>query len=125
MKLPKSRLLLVFVAAALGVPAGFVFAHAVRVPTVKTLSDYTPAIITRVFDRHGVPFAEYSIQRRIIVPKRDMAPALVNAIVATEDAEFYRHGGINPKAIARAALKDIIARRRSRARRRSPSSWPR
>ncbi len=112
MTVPKTRLLMIFVAAVLGVPAGFLFAHAVRVPTVKTLSDYTPAIITRVFDRNGVPFAEYSIQRRIIVPKRDMAPALVNAIVATEDSEFYRHGGINPKSIARAALKDIIARKK-------------
>jgi penicillin-binding protein 1A len=100
---------LIFVALALGVPAGFVFAHAVRVPTVKSLEDYQPAIITRIFDRNGTPFAEYSIQRRIIVPKRDMAPALVNAIVATEDADFYKHGGISPKAILRAGLKDLIA----------------
>ena len=105
----RSRLLLIFVALALGIPAGFVFAHAVRVPTVKSLEDYQPAIITRIFDRNGTPFAEYSIQRRIIVPKRDMAPALVNAIVATEDADFYKHGGISPKAILRAGLKDLIA----------------
>jgi penicillin-binding protein 1A len=97
---------------ALGVPAGFVFAHAIRVPSVKNLADYQPAIITRVFDRNGIPFAEYSIQKRIIVGKRDMAPDLVNAIVATEDADFYRHGGINPKAILRAGIKDIIARKK-------------
>lgn len=100
---------MIFVALALGIPAGFVFAHAVRVPIVKSLEDYQPAIITRIFDRNGTPFAEYSIQRRIIVPKRDMAPALVNAIIATEDADFYKHGGISPKAILRAGLKDLIA----------------
>ncbi len=100
---------MIFVALALGVPAGFVFAHAVRVPTVKTLDDYQPAIITRVFDRNGIPFAEYAIQRRIIVLKREMSPFLVNAIIATEDADFYKHGGISPKAILRAGLKDIIA----------------
>lgn len=103
---------MLFLALALGVPAGFLSAHAIRVPTVKTLADYQPAIITRIFDRHGVPFAEYAIQKRIIVSKRDMSPHLVNAIIATEDAEFYRHGGINPKAIARAALKDLIARKK-------------
>jgi penicillin-binding protein 1A len=97
------------VALALGVPAGFVFAHAIRQPTVKTLADYQPAIITRIFDRNGVPFAEYSIQKRIIVPKKEMSPFLVNAIIATEDDQFYKHGGIDPKAILRAALKDIIA----------------
>jgi penicillin-binding protein 1A len=93
----------------LGVPAGFVFAHAVRVPTVKSLEDYQPAIITRVFDRSGVPYAEYSIQRRIIVPMREMSPFLVKGIIATEDADFYDHGGISPKAILRAGVKDLIA----------------
>jgi penicillin-binding protein 1A len=108
----RSRLLILFVALALGVPAGFVFAHAVRMPTVKTLEDYQPAIITRIFDRNGYPFADYAIQRRIIIPKREMSPYLVNAIIATEDADFHKHGGINPKAILRAAIKDIIARKK-------------
>ena len=108
----RSRLLILFVAFALGVPAGFISAHAVRVPVVKRLEDYQPAIITRVYDRDGVPFAEYAIQKRIVVAKRDMAPMLVNAIVATEDADFYEHGGFNPKAILRAGLKDLIARKK-------------
>ena len=107
-----SRLLIVFVAVALGVPAGFIFAHAVRMPMVKTLEDYQPAIITHVFDRNGVPFADYSIQKRIVVSKRDISPQLIQAIIATEDADFYHHGGIDPKAIARAALKDMIARKK-------------
>src|SRR5215212_2359983 len=108
----KLRVLIVVAVIILGIPAGFVVAHAIRVPVVKSLDEYTPAIITRIYDRQGIPFAEYSIQRRILVGKRDMAPMLVNAIIATEDADFYKHGGINPKAIARAAVKDILARRR-------------
>ncbi|HEV7426746.1 MAG TPA: transglycosylase domain-containing protein, partial [Thermoanaerobaculia bacterium] len=108
----KSRLILVGVAIILGIPGGFVLAHAIRVPLVKSLENYQPAIITRIYDRNGIGFAEYSIQKRIVVAKRDMAPALVQAVVATEDADFYHHGGINPKAIFRAALKDIIARKK-------------
>ena len=105
----KSRLLMVFGALALGVPAGFLFANIIHVPRVKSLEDYQPAIITRIYDRSGIPFAEYSIQKRIVVPKGQMSPHLISAILATEDDAFYRHGGINPKAILRAALKDIIA----------------
>ncbi len=108
----RSRLLILFVAFALGVPGGFVLAHAIRVPLVKSLDDYQPAIITRIYDRNGVVFAEYAIQKRIVVTKRDMAPTLVQAIVATEDADFYHHGGINPKAMVRAGLKDLIARKK-------------
>lgn len=103
---------MLLVAGALGVPAGFLFAHAVRMPAVKQLANYQPAIITRIYDRNGVAFAEYSIQKRIIVPKRDMAQAFVNAVIATEDSEFYKHGGIDPKAIVRALVKDILERSR-------------
>jgi penicillin-binding protein 1A len=109
----KSRLLLLLVAAGLGVPAGFLFAHAVRMPAVKTLADYQPAIITRVYDRNGVPFAEYSIQKRIVISKREMSQNFVNAVVATEDSEFYKHGGVDPKAIIRAVIKDAIERKKA------------
>jgi penicillin-binding protein 1A len=108
----KSRLIILGIAILLGIPGGFVLAHAVSVPLVKSLENYQPAIITRIYDRNGIGFAEYSIQKRIVVAKRDMSPSLVQAIVATEDADFYHHGGINPKAIFRAALKDMIARKK-------------
>ncbi len=108
----RSRLLILFVAFAFGVPAGFVLAHAIQVPLVTSLEDYQPAIITRIYDRNGQPFAEYAIQKRIVVAKKDMAQALIEAIIATEDADFYHHGGFNPKAIVRAGLKDLIARKK-------------
>lgn len=108
----RSRLLILLVAIALGVPAGFVAAHAIHVPLVQRLEDYQPAIITRIYDRNGVMFAEYAIQKRIVVNRSEMSPWLPEAIVATEDADFYHHGGINPKAIIRAALKDLIARKK-------------
>ena len=73
-------------------------------PQVRRLADYQPAIITRIYDRNGVPFAEYSIQKRIVVPKREMAQVFINAVVATEDSEFYKHGGFDPMAILRAAI---------------------
>jgi penicillin-binding protein 1A len=105
----KRRWLILLLVIILGIPTGFIFAHVVQVPLVHNLDDYQPAIITQIYDRQGIPFAEYAIQKRIVVAKRDMSPYLVNAIIATEDADFYHHGGINPKAIVRAGLKDIIA----------------
>ncbi len=105
----RSRLLIILLALVCGIPAGFTLAHAISVPVVEKLQNYQPAIITQVYDRNGVPFAEYAIQKRIVVTKGEMSPWLVNGIIATEDADFYHHGGINPKAILRAALKDMIA----------------
>jgi penicillin-binding protein 1A len=104
-------LLILLVVIILGIPAGFVLARAISVPVVSSLQNYQPAIITRIYDRNGIPFAEYAIQKRIVVQKKDISPHLVDAILATEDADFYHHGGVNPKAIARAILKDVIARK--------------
>ena len=101
---------MILAALLCGVPAGFVLAHAIRMPVVqKSLQNYQPAIITQVYDRNGIPFASYAIQKRIVVTKNEMSPWLINGIIATEDADFYHHGGFNPKAIVRAALKDLIA----------------
>ncbi|HSN69459.1 MAG TPA: transglycosylase domain-containing protein, partial [Thermoanaerobaculia bacterium] len=103
---------MLLVAIALGVPGGFLFARVIHLPLVESLHTYRPSVITKVYDRTGRVFDEYSIQRRIVLSKEQIAPHLVNAIVATEDANFYRHGGIDPRAIARAAVKDLIARRK-------------
>lgn len=103
---------MLLVAIALGVPGGFLFARVIHLPLVDSLHSYRPSVITRVHDRNGRVFNEYSIQRRIVLTKDQIAPHLINAIVATEDANFYRHGGIDPRAIARAAIKDLIARKK-------------
>lgn len=100
-------------ALALGVPGGFLSARMIRIPLVDTIDNYRPRVISRLYDRNGNVFAEYAIQRRIVVSKRDMSPFLHGAIVSTEDARFYEHGGIDPRAIARAAVKDVLAQRKA------------
>ncbi len=107
-----SRLLPLIVVLALGVPAGFLGARMIRIPLVEKLETYRPSIITRLYDRNGRVFSDYAIQRRIVVPLREMAPSLVHAIISVEDSNFYEHGGIDPKAILRAAIKDAIARKK-------------
>src|SRR5699024_2453986 len=39
----------------------------------------------------------------------DIAPILIDAVLATEDKDFYEHDGIVPKAMARAALQEFSA----------------
>jgi penicillin-binding protein 1A len=109
---PPSRLLAIFVALALGVPGGFLFARMIRLPLVQSLDTYRPDVITRLYTKDGEVLAEYAIQRRIVIRQKEMSPAVVNAIIATEDASFYRHGGIDPKAIIRAARANLVAGRK-------------
>ena len=52
-----------------------------------------------------------SAERMAMAPLPE--PVFVEAVIATEDSEFRDHGGVDPKAIARAVLKDVIERRRA------------
>jgi penicillin-binding protein 1A len=101
-------LLPLFVAVVLGVPGGFLAARVIHVPLVETLDTYRPNVITRLLSRDGQVFAEYAIQRRMVVSKKEISPYLIDAIIATEDARFYGHGGVDPKSVARAVYKDIV-----------------
>ncbi|MGK2859669.1 MAG: penicillin-binding protein 1A [Thermoanaerobaculia bacterium] len=109
----QSRLLPLFVVMALGVPGGFLAARIIHIPLVETLDTYRPSVITRLYSRDGRPYAEYAIQRRMMVSKKEMSPHLINALVATEDANFYDHGGIDPKAVARAVYKDVMTQKKA------------
>jgi penicillin-binding protein 1A len=104
---------LFIVAAMLGILSGVLFAYAGDLPQVSALDDYSPSTITRVFAANGQLIGEFATQRRVIVGYDDINPVLRQAILATEDAEFDRHFGVNIWRIAVAAFTDIVERRRA------------
>ncbi len=100
-------------AATLGILSGVLFAYAGDLPQVSALDDYTPSTITRVLASNGQVVGEFATERRVIVGYDDINPVLRQAIIATEDAEFDRHFGVNIWRIASAAFTDIVERRRA------------
>ncbi|MCE2471889.1 MAG: transglycosylase domain-containing protein, partial [Anaerolineae bacterium] len=60
---------------------------------------------TRIYDRHGRLLYEIlppQQGRNRVLPLSEIPRHCVNAIVATEDANYYRHPGVDPLGIARA-----------------------
>jgi penicillin-binding protein 1A len=104
--------LFIFV-AMLGILSGVLFAYAGDLPQVSSLDDYTPSTITRVYAANGQVIGEFATQRRVIVGYDDISPLLRQAIIATEDAEFDRHFGVNVWRIFAAAITDLMERRRA------------
>ncbi len=88
---------------------GAYFYVSTTLPKVETLSDYQPPLITRIYADDGSIIAEYSRERRILVPFEKMPKQLVQAFVASEDASFFKHQGIDFISILRAALKNVKA----------------
>ena len=60
--------------------------------------------VTQIYDRTGQHLLyEFYDERRIYIPLKEVAPVMVQATLAIEDANFYTHRGFDPRGIARAA----------------------
>lgn len=76
-------------------------------PRIGSLQDYRPSLVTQVYSRRGRLVGEFFIERRYVVPLDDIAPVMIQAIIAAEDDRFFEHRGINFWSIVRAAIKNI------------------
>ncbi len=102
-----------FAAAILGgALLGVFLAFESDLPQVTSLEDFQPNIITQVFASDGSVIGEFAIEKRVVVAFRDIPPVLRNAIIAVEDEDFWKHIGINPWSIPRAALANLRSGRR-------------
>jgi membrane peptidoglycan carboxypeptidase len=75
-------------------------------PQPDDLPQHIPAPGSQIFDRHGRLLYEVidpARGRHVPVTLDDMPSYLLQATVATEDANFYRHPGVDLWAILRAA----------------------
>ena len=73
------------------------------------LSQHKSELTTQIYDRNGQLIYEiYGDQNRIYVPIGKIPRNLRNATIAEEDKNFYKHPGIDPIAIIRAAKATIF-----------------
>ncbi len=71
-------------------------------PSVKGLN--TAPESSRVLAADGTPIGTFEEGERIPVRVGDLPPHVTGAVLAAEDADFYRHDGVDPSAIVRATL---------------------
>ena len=122
-------LLTALVATATGIGV----AASIDRPQVETLDDFFPKVVTQIYDggaleliedhqagREPAPgvlqnhvFRKYSRENRVLLEEGELPALLQNAIIAIEDANFFHHGGIDLKSIARAVVKNLREGRRS------------
>ncbi|MBF0189857.1 MAG: PBP1A family penicillin-binding protein [Magnetococcales bacterium] len=78
-------------------------------PTLKSLADYRPNLLTRVYARDYQLMGEFYIQRRLFIPRSEMPQRLIDALLAIEDSRFYQHPGIDMTGIIRATVTNLKA----------------
>jgi len=92
-----------------GVAVGVLLALFHDLPQIRSLESYRPSAVTRVYSADDVLLAELFLEKRHPVSLDQIPTELKQALIATEDRSFYRHGGVDPKGIARAIVRDILA----------------
>ncbi len=78
------------------------------IPSVDKLDEYTPSLTTYVYDINNQVIAEFSVEKRAILPLSSIPIDMQNAVIAMEDKDFFKHWGVSPKGIARALLRDLM-----------------
>jgi penicillin-binding protein 1A len=112
MHLRKNKLIILFVllvAVFCGSLAGAFFALTQDLPEIRSLENFKPDAVTRIYSADKVLLAELFLEKREPVPLETIPKLLTAALVATEDRKFYEHSGVDLKGIARAIIKDIKA----------------
>lgn len=94
------------VLGTVGVMGGY-FYFAYDLPNIRTIHDYRPPVVSEVFGENGEKLGEFWIECRFLVPIDKIPAGVKNAFIASEDARFFEHHGIDIWGIFRAIWEDI------------------
>jgi len=74
-------------------------------PTFEELENPENNLATEVISIDGKTLGKYYHENRTPVNYRDLPQNLIKALIATEDARFYEHSGIDMRGTLRAVIK--------------------
>ena len=90
-----SALVLIGIALAIAYP---------NLPEISGLMDYRPKLPMRILSSDGVLLGEFGEERRNFTPLAKIPKVMQDAVLASEDARFYEHGGVDLRGVLRAGL---------------------
>jgi penicillin-binding protein 1A len=81
-----------------------------NLPDVRQLRNFFPSETTYIYDIKGKLLTGiHGEANREVVPLDKISPNLKRAVLASEDAHFYYHHGINPTGVGRAIVTNFTA----------------
>lgn len=95
------------VTAVVGLLLGAAVAATIHVPAVDAVTDYAPSLVTKLHDRHGHVYQRYFKENRVLLEEGQVPDVLRHALLAAEDRNFLRHGGIDLGGIVRSAARNV------------------
>lgn len=99
--------LLFFLTISIVFAVGFLYLK-ISVPSISKLKNYKPQQTNIIYDVNGNIVGFIGEVRRIYVPLDKIPPHVIQAFLAAEDANFYKHKGIDFFGLLRAFYKNIV-----------------
>jgi penicillin-binding protein 1A len=81
-----------------------------EIPTLEELEHPDTKLATQVIAEEGEILTTYHIENRTFVSYDELPQHLIQATVATEDARFYQHSGIDFRSLFRVLFKTLLSR---------------
>ncbi len=93
--------------------ATLIYLEAKKVPQTVQYQEYLRRIpqMSRMVANDGSDLKLFYKDRRIIVPKENIPQVVQLAFVASEDADFFSHGGLDYWGIFRSAIQNVMRRK--------------
>lgn len=78
------------------------------IPSVTDLRRIDQNLASEIYSADGVLLGRYYIENRLPSELGEISPHVINALVATEDARFFEHHGIDYRAWGRVLVNSIL-----------------
>jgi len=82
-------------------------------PSFEELENPKSNLASEIITSDQQILGKYYIENRSNVHYKELSPSLINALIATEDARFEKHSGVDTRSILRVLGKTIIGRQKS------------
>ena len=80
-------------------------------PPIKNLEEFKPNIVTKFYSSDGEIIKTFTAYTFSKVELKDVPEELKEAIIATEDKNFYKHNGYDVFGLARSMVQNVLAGR--------------
>lgn len=99
---------MVLAVALVGGIVGMIFGYAVDLPRVEELQEVQPSLVSTVYSSDGKIIGQFAVEKRILVPYEKIPERMKQAILAAEDADFFKHSGIDFMRLFATAFWDVV-----------------
>lgn len=84
-----------------------------KLPDYYTLRNIKNADASEIYSEDGAILGRVYAENRTNVSFKDISPNVINSLIATEDARFYEHQGVDQRSMLRVLVKSLIMGDRS------------